>query len=124
MVETIFLFRSYDEDTQNLVKILLENQGYSVITESTGRESLDKLREDKVDLVLLDVLLPDMSGWDIFQKIRKDPRNKDVKVAFLSVIPVSEERLDTLKEDGVSDYITKPFDNDDLVRRVGKILGE
>ncbi len=112
-----------DGDTMLLVKTLLGKHGYIVSNAVNGTECLDILKEEDVDLVLLDVMLPDMSGWDIFRKIKKDPKNKDVKVAFLSVISVSEERLNTLKNRGVEDYITKPFDNEDLVRRVGKILG-
>jgi len=118
------LYVEDDEDTRNLVRMILRSKGYKVVTAYNGREGLKKLEEDGIDLVILDIMLPDMSGWDIFQKIKKDPGNRDVKVAFLSVIPVSEERLDTLKKSGIEDYITKPFDNDDLVRRVGRILGE
>ncbi|RLI88746.1 MAG: two-component system response regulator [Candidatus Altiarchaeales archaeon] len=118
------LYVEDDEDTRNLVRMILRSKGYKVVTAYNGREGLKKLEEDGIDLVILDIMLPDMSGWDIFQKIKKDPGNRGVKVAFLSVIPVSEERLDTLKKSGIEDYITKPFDNDDLVRRVGRILGE
>ncbi len=116
------LYVEDDEDTRNLVRMILKSNGYDVVTAYNGMEGLKKLGENNVDLVILDIMLPDTSGWDIFQRIKKDPKNKDVKVAFLSVIPVSEERLDTLKKSGVKDYITKPFDNEDLVRRVGKIL--
>ena len=116
------LYVEDDEDTQNLVKMVLKSNGYDIVTAYNGEEGLKKLKENDIDLVLLDLMLPDMSGWDIFQKIKKNPENEDVKVAFLSVIPVSKERLDTLKKSGVEDYITKPFDNEDLVRRIGKIL--
>jgi len=118
------LYVEDDADTRNLVRMILKSNGYDVVTAYNGREGLKKLGEDSIDLVILDIMLPDTSGWDIFQKIKKDPKNKDVKVAFLSVIPVSEERLDTLKKSGIEDYITKPFDNKDLIKRVGKILGE
>ena len=109
-----------DEDTRNLVKLLLRRHGYSIVSVSCGEEGLDMLERYEPDLVLLDVMLPDMSGWDIYQKIRKSSHS--IKVAFLSIIPVSEERLDILRKNGIADYIMKPFDNDDLVRRIGKIL--
>jgi len=111
-----------DRDTVLLVKTLLERHGYSVSNAFNGNECLSILKEEDIDLVLLDIMLPDMSGWDIYQRIRKDPRNRDTKVAFLSVIPISEYRLKALKEDGVSDYITKPFDNKELISRINKIL--
>ncbi len=108
-----------DEDTRNLVKTLLEFRGYRVMTASCGREGLDRLRED-IDLVLLDVMLPDISGWTVFNKIRSNLTNKNLKVAFLSVVPISDEQLADLE--GVHDYITKPFDTADLVRRIDNIL--
>jgi len=113
-----------DEDTRNLVRLILKTHGYDVLSAGNGAEGLSILKENTVDLVLLDVMLPDTSGWDIFGKIKKNPENKDLKVAFLSVIPVSEERLAVFHKSGVSDYITKPFDNEDLVRRIKTMLGE
>lgn len=118
------LYVEDDEDTRFLVKSLLESKGYEVDTASSGVEGLQKLGDEKFDLVILDIMLPDTSGWDIFQKIKKNPDNRDVRVIFLSVIPVSEERLETLKKSGVSDYVMKPFDNNDLVERVGRALGK
>ncbi|RLI88745.1 MAG: hypothetical protein DRO62_03115 [Candidatus Altiarchaeales archaeon] len=109
-----------DEDIRNLVKVLLQEQGYEVITAFNGKEALNKLKEDEVDLVLLDIMLPDMSGWDIYQRMKET--FYPAKVAFLSVMPISDNELDNLKEDGISDYIRKPFDNEDLVRRVRNIL--
>jgi DNA-binding response OmpR family regulator len=67
-------------------------------------------------------MLPDMDGWDIFQEIRRDSQNKGVKVAFMSVIPVSDWQMDSLNKSGVEDYIMKPFDSEDLIRRVASIL--
>ena len=111
-----------DRDTVLLVKTLLERHGYSVSNAFNGNECLNILKEERIDLVLLDIMLPDMSGWDILHRIRRDPRNRDTKVVFLSVIPISEDRLRALKEDGVSDYIMKPFDNEDLIDRINKVL--
>jgi DNA-binding response OmpR family regulator len=117
------LYVEDDDDTRNLVGMILKSHGYDVVTAYNGREGLKKLEENDIDLVILDIMLPDTSGWDIFQKIRKNPKNNDMKVAFLSVIPISKERLEALKKSGVEDYIMKPFDNDDLLRRVSEILG-
>ena len=65
-------------------------------------------------------MLPDMSGWDIFQTLKK--KNKKIKCAILSVIPISTDRMCELKKAGISDYITKPFKKRDLIRRIKKIL--
>jgi two-component system, OmpR family, response regulator VicR len=66
-------------------------------------------------------MLPDMSGWDIFKTLSKQKNGS--KYIFLSVIPVSTERMKELKKSGISDYITKPFSRKDLVDRVRKVIG-
>ena len=116
------LYVEDDEDTRDMVKMILGGEGFDVDTALNGKEGLDKLEKNGFNLALLDIMLPDMSGWDLFQKIKKNEGLKDVKVIFLSVIAVSEERKEILQKAGVSDYITKPFDNDDLVKRIKAIL--
>jgi two-component system OmpR family response regulator len=129
-----------DADTRNLVARILEAEGYTVITAESGDECLSLLGKESVDLILLDIILPTMSGWDAFEKIKNvysvyedhgwptyekiRDVSMTVKVAFLSVIPVSDERLSTLKSYGVSDYLMKPFEKADLLVRIRKILEE
>ena len=114
------LYIEDNEDTATAVKIILNHAGFSAETASTGKEGLKKIKKIKFDLILLDIMLPDMSGWDIFTKLRKDKVR--AKYAFLSAIPVSKERLKELKKAGVSDYITKPFEKKDLIERIKKML--
>lgn len=106
-------------DTASAVKVMLESGGFEVDVAYTGKEGLKK-GKNGFDLILLDIMLPDMSGWDIFEKLKK---NGETKFAFLSVIPVSSERMAELKSAGISDYITKPFTKGDLIKRVKAILG-
>jgi len=113
------LYVEDNEDTAEAVKIILENQGFHVDIEFCGRDALNKAGEH-FDLILLDIMLPDMSGWDVFEKLKKKDH---VKFAFLSAIPISNERMSELKKAGVSDYITKPFEKEDLIARIKKILG-
>ena len=105
-------------DTASAVKVMLESGGFEVETAGTGKEGLKKAKEG-FDLILLDIMLPDMSGWDIFEKLKKDGK---AKFAFLSVIPVSSERMAELKKVGISDYIMKPFTKVSLIKRVEGIL--
>ena len=107
-------------DTAEAVKQMLEGVGYEVEISSRGVVALEKAHEKKFDLVLLDVMLPDMSGWDIFKTL--STKKYKAKYAFLSVIPVSTERMKELKKAGISDYITKPFTKKDLIERIKKIL--
>lgn len=111
-----------EPDTVELVKEILERAGHEVVTAYGGRECLAKLEKERVDLVLLDIMMPDLSGWDVYQRIRK--MNKKQKVAFLSVVEVSKERKEALKKEGLSDYIMKPFTEEELIERVKAILGE
>jgi len=106
-------------DTNQAVKIILSNAGFDIDTAVDGAEGLKKAVSKDYDLILLDVMLPDMSGWDIFAKLKPKIR---CRYAFLSAIPISSERMDQLTKEGVSDYITKPFVKADLIARVRKIL--
>ncbi len=102
---------------------MLENGSYKVTSAASGKACLKRLEDnEKYDMILLDVLMPDMSGWDVYQKIRK--KDKKVKVAFLSAIECSKERMKKLKQEGVSDYILKPISPGDLKKRVAAILKE
>jgi DNA-binding response OmpR family regulator len=100
------------------VKIILSGAGFDVQICHCGKDGLEKAKE-RFDLFLLDIMLPDMSGWDIFEKLRK---TKGAKFAFLSAIPVSSERMKELRKAGVSDYITKPFTKIDLIKKVKDML--
>jgi DNA-binding response OmpR family regulator len=113
------LYVEDNEDTAEAVQIILDNAGFSVEIAHTGNDGLDKIKKNKYDLLLLDVMLPDMSGWDIFEKVKGKINSK---YAFLSAIPVSAERLAQLKKAGVSDYIMKPFEKQELIHSIQKIL--
>ena len=106
-----------------LVSALMEQEGYEVITAISGQECLEKLKTVKPDLILLDMMMPGMSGREVCEKIRGDPKTKDLKIAFLTVAKFSETGKETLTKMKVLDYITKPFENEDLTRRVKKMLG-
>jgi two-component system, OmpR family, response regulator VicR len=108
-----------DRDTAESVKLVLEKAGYVVELAFNGREALMKIPRGGFDLALMDIMMSDMSGWDLFQKIR----TKKMKFAFLSALPISDERLKELHKVGISDYITKPFDGKDLIARVKSMVG-
>jgi len=113
-----------DEDSLlELVTAILENENFEVIEVRNGKECLEKLKTVKPDLILMDMMMPEMSGRETTEKIRKNPKTKNLKIAFLTVARFSELGKETLKKLNVLDYITKPFDNADLVRRVKKLVG-
>ena len=113
------------DDEENFLELminLLQNEGFEVIPAENGRQCLDKLRTVKPDLILMDMMMPGISGKETVKKIRENPRTKDTKVIFLTVVRLSYIGEDILEELNVSDYIVKPFDNDDLIQRIKKVL--
>lgn len=107
------------EDTADAVKTMLTNAGFETDIALSGKDGISKAK-NHYDLVLLDIMLPDMSGWDIFQTLKE--KLKNTKYIFISVIPVSTERMQELKKAGISDYITKPFTRDHLIESIKKAL--
>ncbi len=111
-----------EPDIVDLTRTVLEVGGFNVVTASSGEECLRKLEDEPVDLILLDIMMPGMSGWDVFNRIKNMSIN--TKVAFLSVLEISDKRKQVLLNEGLADYIMKPFDKDTLLDRVDKILEE
>ena len=109
-----------EPDIVDLTRTVLELGGYQVVTAYSGEECLRRLEKEKVDLVLLDIMMPGMSGWDVFNRINK--KSNQIKVAFMSVLEISDKRKQVLLDEGLADYIMKPFDKDTLLNRVDKIL--
>lgn len=111
-----------EPNIRKVVGILLKTEGFDVDYASDGEEALSKLEKSLPDLVLLDMFMPKLSGRATCERIRANPKTKNVKVAFLTVALFSEKGKSELKSLKILDYITKPFDNDDLVVRVKKAL--
>lgn len=106
------------------IKAVLEAEGFEVISTLSGPEYLKKLQEEKVDLALIDFFMPEMSGRELCERIRKDPKLKDLKAAFLTAAKFGDVGMEKLRELNALDYIQKPFDNVDLVKRVERMVGE
>jgi len=111
-----------EKDILTSVKELIEDIGYKAKTASNGKKALERLKLEKYDLVLLDMLMPEMSGREVLEKIRKDPKLKKQKVAFLTVVQLSEPGKNIVKELKPVDYFQKPIDIADFRKRLKKIL--
>ena len=105
-----------------LEKAILEAEGFKIISAFSGAEALKILEISKPDLIILDMMMPGMSGREVCEKIRKNPKTRNLKVIFVTVARFSEIGRNNLKKMRVLDYITKPFNNDELVFRANKIL--
>ncbi|GIK65343.1 MAG: DNA-binding response regulator [Chloroflexi bacterium] len=103
-----------EETTVQLISILLERRGYEVIKAYRAEDGLRKAYRNHPDLVLLDIMMPNMDGWEVCRRLRE---LSDVPIIFLTA---RSEIKDVVKglEMGADDYIVKPYDNDELVARV------
>ena len=103
------------------IRFLMEQQGYRVKVAEKGEDALDLILENKPHLVLLDIMLPGMSGWEVCEHIRLNPDCGRVKIAFLTARGDDAEVARGLAL-GADAYITKPFKNDQLVASVKALL--
>ena len=112
-----------DDQVQNveLLEAYLVGQGYEIIKASSGEEALEKLAHNQIDLVLLDVMMPKMSGIDVLEKLRADEKTKMIPVVMVTVLKETEDKVKAL-EAGCDDFISKPFDKVELLARVKSIL--
>jgi two-component system response regulator VicR len=112
------------DDEPDIIKLLeriLKKAGYEFVGCTSGKEFLQRYPGEKPDLVLLDIMMPEMDGWDVYKEIRKI--NRDQKVVPLTALDVPPRIKEGIIELGASDYITKPFEPDELVDKIKKIVG-
>lgn len=103
------------------LKLVLEEAGYSVVTAADGEEAFHKTKREKPDLVILDVTMPKMNGYEIYDKLRSDPLQRDVPVMMLTALGQADETPDGLGEHPF-DIIPKPFNPYSVVDKVKEIL--
>ena len=113
-----------EPDVVDLVKLVLESDGFEVYTAYSGKEALEKIGKVVPDLVLLDIMMPQMDGWEVYSRIRANPKTKDIPVAMLTAKSQSIDKMIGLHVVKVDDYITKPFGRSELLERVKRILKE
>jgi two-component system response regulator VicR len=109
-----------EPDTLELVKLVLESGGFTTILAKNGKEALRIIEDSKPDAVLLDIMMPDMDGWEVFRKIKE--RYEGIPIAILTAKAQNIDRLLGLHVLKVDDYITKPFGKNELIDRVRKLL--
>ena len=120
MTERVLVIED-DEMIAQLVKDTLELEGYQVITTLDGKTGLKKIAEESPDLVILDVVLPGIDGWEVLFQIKENPLTANMPVIMLTGKVDSISKVFGLKH-GADDYVTKPFDPQELVARCGVVL--
>lgn len=106
----------------DLIRIILERKGFEVEGASGGEEGLKKLHETKPDLVLLDLMMPDIDGWEVYQQMKADETTRDIPVIVVTAKAQNIDKVLGLQIARVDDYISKPFSPEDLLQSVEKVL--
>ena len=107
----------------DLVRLILGRKGFGVIGANGGIEGLETVRREKPDLILLDLMMPDMDGWEVYQQIKADAELRAIPVIVVTAKAQSIDKVLGLHIAKVDDYITKPFGPQELLESVEKIIG-
>ena len=108
-------------DNLDVLTFRLQTQGYDVITAPDGRSAIAMVGETRPDLVLLDVMMPDMSGIDVVRHLKADPTLRAIPILLLTALSDVQDVVHGL-DAGADDYVTKPVDRATLVARVRSLL--
>jgi DNA-binding response OmpR family regulator len=106
----------------DFIKLVLEREGYEVIGAMGGLEGLEAIRREKPDLILLDIMMPGINGWDVYHKIRGNEEICDIPVIVVTARSQDFERILGLYYAEVDDYLIKPFGIRELLHSVEKVL--
>jgi DNA-binding response OmpR family regulator len=112
-----------EPDMIDLIRLVLWRRNFEFVGATSGREGLQLVRKLKPQLVLLDLMMPDMDGWEVYQQMKRDGELKNIPVIVISAKSENIDRVlgfHILKED---DYITKPFGPSELLTSISKVLG-
>lgn len=107
----------------DLVQLILGRRGFEVIGANGGVEGLEVVQREKPDLILLDLMMPDLDGWEVYQQIKANDELRDIPVVVVTAKAQSIDKVLGLHIAKVDDYITKPFGPQELLESVEKILG-
>jgi DNA-binding response OmpR family regulator len=112
-----------EDDILHFLELVLREKGYDVATASGGHEALTKAQVDRPDLVLLDIMMPQMDGWEVLKLLRVDEATRHIPVAMLSARTEAKDRVQGLQE-GAIDYICKPFSLQELLGKIETIFSQ
>jgi two-component system response regulator VicR len=106
----------------DLIKLILGRKGFELTGAMGGREGLELIRRVKPDLVLLDLMMPDMDGWEVYQQLKSDEELKHIPVIIVTAKAQSIDKVLGLHIAKVDDYVTKPFGPQELLQSIEKVL--
>ncbi len=113
-----------DAEMIELVRLILGRRGFQVIGAEGGWEGLDIMRREQPDLVLLDLMMPEMDGWEVFQQMKSDEALRHIPVIVITAKAQTIDRVLGLHIAKVDDYISKPFSPPELIASVERVLAK
>ena len=111
-----------DQEMIDLIRLILTRRGFEVKGANGGKEGLLIIHNDHPDLVLLDLMMPDMDGWEVYQQMKADESTKDIPVIIVTAKAQSIDKVLGLHIAKVDDYIAKPFSPQELLNSVDNVL--
>ncbi len=113
-----------DPEMIDLIRLILGRRGFEVIGAAGGQAGLQAIRQQLPDLVLLDLMMPDMDGWEVYQQMKADEKTRSIPVIVVTAKAQSIDKVLGLHIARVDDYIVKPFSPQELLHSVEKVLGK
>lgn len=113
-----------EADIRSVYTKTLGKEGYEVTTAKDGKEALEKLKEFKPHLVILDIMMPGMDGWEVAKKIRKDQVLGDIPIIILSVKSEIEDKVKSIEEAKTDRHLAKPIELSELIGTIKSLLNE
>jgi CheY-like chemotaxis protein len=110
-----------EEDVKIVIQLILESKGYEIATAFDGLDAIDKARSEKPDLILLDIMMPIIDGFEVCRTLKADPATKHIPIVLISAAAQSESKRKGMAA-GAADYIVKPFEPEHLNRVLDGIL--
>jgi DNA-binding response OmpR family regulator len=112
-----------EPDMIELLRLLLARRGFEVIGARGGKEGLATVENVHPALILLDIMMPEMDGWEVYRRLKANESTKEIPVIVVSARAQAAERVAALQDAGVDDYITKPFGPVQLLASIERVLG-
>ena len=111
-----------EQEMIDLIRLILSRRGFDVRGASSGEEGLNIIRNEHPDLILLDLMMPDMDGWEVYQQMKADEATKNIPVIVVTARAQSIDKVLGLHIAKVDDYIAKPFSPQELLNSVDNVL--
>lgn len=112
-----------DQEMIDLVSMILSRRGYSILGAPGGKKGLELVKEKLPELILLDLMMPDMDGWEVYQQLKSDETTRSIPVIVITAKAQAIDRVLGLHIAHVDDYISKPFRPQELLESIEKVLG-